>query len=126
MLLLRWTNNDDGRGSLFLLSSSYRRLLQLCHAALTATGTLVNDGTTLLYLGRKHDCDNCELKALCCPKDPFREIPRNGANPCLEKNAKRLPGSLRRAARLMDARSPARQSGATYLALICSSPLGPG
>src|ERR1700754_4635563 len=44
---------------------------------LTTTGTLVNDGTTLLYLARKHDCDGCELKALCCPKGPFRRIPRD-------------------------------------------------
>ena len=44
---------------------------------LTTTGTLVNDGTTLLYLARKHDCDNCELKAQCCPKVPFRKIPRH-------------------------------------------------
>jgi hypothetical protein len=44
---------------------------------LTTTGTLVNDGTTLLYLARKHDCDRCKLKALCCPKGPFRRIPRN-------------------------------------------------
>ena len=41
---------------------------------LTTTGTLVNDGTTLLYLARKHDCDGCELKALCCPKVPFRRV----------------------------------------------------
>jgi len=44
---------------------------------LTTTGTLVNDGTTLLYLARKHDCDGCEFKALCCPKVPFRRIPRD-------------------------------------------------
>jgi transposase len=44
---------------------------------LTTTGTLVNDGTTLLYLARKHDCDGCQLKALCCPKVPFRRIPRS-------------------------------------------------
>ena len=37
----------------------------------------MNDGTTLLYLARKHDCDGCELKALCCPKVPFRRIPRD-------------------------------------------------
>jgi hypothetical protein len=36
----------------------------------------LNDGTTLLYLAR-HDCDGCELKALCCPKVPFRKIPRD-------------------------------------------------
>jgi hypothetical protein len=44
---------------------------------LTTTGTLVNDGATLLYLARKHDCDSCELKARCCPKVPFRRIPRD-------------------------------------------------
>ena len=33
--------------------------------------------TTLLYLARKHDCSGCKLKALCCPKGPFRRIPRN-------------------------------------------------
>jgi hypothetical protein len=44
---------------------------------LTTTGALVNDGATLLYLARKRDCDRCELKALCCPKVPFRKIPRN-------------------------------------------------
>jgi transposase len=44
---------------------------------LRTTGTLVNDGTTLLYLARKRDCDSCELKALCCPKVPFRKVPRH-------------------------------------------------
>ena len=44
---------------------------------LTTTGTLVNEGTTRLYLARKHDCDGCELKSLCCPKVPFRRIPRD-------------------------------------------------
>lgn len=44
---------------------------------LTTTGTLVNDGATLLYVARKHDCDQCELKARCCPKAPFRKIPRH-------------------------------------------------
>src|ERR1700740_131372 len=44
---------------------------------LTTTGTLVNGGTTLLYLAGKHDCDGCELKSLCCPKVPFRRIPRD-------------------------------------------------
>jgi transposase len=44
---------------------------------LTTTGTLVNNGTTLLYLARKHDCDGCKLRAQCCPKVPFRKIPRD-------------------------------------------------
>ena len=36
--------------------------------ALTSTGTLVNDGATLLYRASKYDCDACELKPRCCPK----------------------------------------------------------
>jgi transposase len=44
---------------------------------LTTTGTLVNNGTTLLYLARKHDCDGCKLKTQCCPKVSFRRIPRD-------------------------------------------------
>jgi transposase len=44
---------------------------------LTTTGTLVNGGTTLLYLARKHDCDGCKLRSHCCPKVPFRKIPRD-------------------------------------------------
>src|SRR5437764_9608106 len=39
--------------------------------------TLVNGGTTFIYLARKHDCDGCELRAQCCPKVPFRKIPRD-------------------------------------------------
>jgi hypothetical protein len=53
--------------------------IHVCPAGktLTTTGTLVNDGATLLYLARKHDCDRCALKARCCPKAPLRKIPRN-------------------------------------------------
>jgi len=44
---------------------------------LTTTGTLVNDGATMLYLARKHDCAGCALKLRCCPKEPFRRVPRS-------------------------------------------------
>jgi transposase len=44
---------------------------------LTTTGTRVNDGTTLIYLARKRDCDDCKLRAQCCPKVPFRKVPRD-------------------------------------------------
>jgi len=44
---------------------------------LTTTGTLVNGGTTMLYLARRHDCEGCELKAQCCPNAPLRRVPRN-------------------------------------------------
>jgi Transposase DDE domain len=45
--------------------------------ALTTSGTLVNDGTTLLYLGSKRDCASYRLKAQCCPNTPVRRIPRS-------------------------------------------------
>src|SRR5262245_25448235 len=45
--------------------------------ALTTTGALVNDGTTLLYRGRAFDCSRCEHKNRCCPNTPARKIPRS-------------------------------------------------
>jgi transposase len=44
---------------------------------LTSTGTLVNDGATLLYRASKRDCDICDLKERCCPKMPARKVPRS-------------------------------------------------
>ncbi|MGY3610730.1 MULTISPECIES: transposase [unclassified Bradyrhizobium] len=44
---------------------------------LTTTGTLVNDGATMLYRASKHDCASCALKARCCPKDSVRKVPRS-------------------------------------------------
>src|SRR5260370_434453 len=45
--------------------------------ALATTGKLVNDGETLLYLASTGDCRTCLFKAQCCPKTPFRRIPRS-------------------------------------------------
>src|SRR5207249_1221683 len=45
--------------------------------ALTTTGALVNDGTTLLYRGSTFDCSRCENKDQCCPNTPARKIPRS-------------------------------------------------
>src|SRR4030095_11833864 len=45
--------------------------------SLTTTGTLVNDGATLLYRGSAVDCGQCQLKARCCPNTPARKIPRS-------------------------------------------------
>src|SRR5262245_51334396 len=44
---------------------------------LTTSGTLVNDGITLLYRGSTRDCLPCPLKARCCPTTPARRIPRS-------------------------------------------------
>lgn len=42
-----------------------------------STGTLVNDGTTLLYRASKFDCQACALKPRCCPKEPQRRVQRS-------------------------------------------------
>jgi hypothetical protein len=44
---------------------------------LTTTGKLVKDGETLLYRASTRDCRTCLFKAQCCPKTPFRRIPRS-------------------------------------------------
>ena len=46
-------------------------------AALTTTGTLVNDGATMLYRASKNDCTGCALKPRCCPKESARKVPRS-------------------------------------------------
>jgi transposase len=44
---------------------------------LTCTGTLVNDGATLMYRASKYDCDACVLKQRCYPNTPARKVPRS-------------------------------------------------
>jgi transposase len=44
---------------------------------LTTTGTVVNDGATILYRASKHDCQKCALKRRCCPNAPARKVPRS-------------------------------------------------
>jgi hypothetical protein len=58
---------------------------------LTTSGTLVNDGITLLYLGRTGDCAPCPLKPQCCPKTPARgQAASRGNNPI----RRAAPGTL--------------------------------
>ncbi|WP_210169298.1 transposase, partial [Bradyrhizobium sp. Leaf396] len=66
---------------------------------LTTTGTLVNDGATMLYLASKHDCDRCALKSRCCPKQPSRRVPRSiyaGARDMARQIARSLEGRTSR------------------------------
>ena len=44
---------------------------------LASSGTVVNDGTTLMYRASKYDCDGCALKPRCCPNTPARKVPRS-------------------------------------------------
>jgi transposase len=45
--------------------------------ALTTTGTLVNDGATMLYRASTHACQGCALKSRCCPHSTARKVPRS-------------------------------------------------
>jgi hypothetical protein len=44
---------------------------------LTTTGTLVNDGATMLSRPSKRDCARCALKPRCYPKDLLRKVSRS-------------------------------------------------
>jgi hypothetical protein len=70
---------DDGTFSRGDFSYNQEADVYVCPAGkvLTSTGTLVNDGATLLYRASKYDCDACELKPRCCPKMPARKVPRS-------------------------------------------------
>ena len=48
---------------------------------LTSKGTVVNDGTAVLYRASKYDCDGCALKPRCCPNAPARKVPRSVHEP---------------------------------------------
>ena len=66
---------------------------------LTTTGTLVNDGATMLYRASKHDCGGCALKRRRCPKEPARKIPRSiheGARDMARQIAKSWEGRTSR------------------------------
>src|SRR5260370_15065689 len=69
----------DGTFSREAFTFDKDRNVYICPAdkTLTTTGKVVNDGETLLYLARTRDCRSCPLKAQCCPKTPFRRIPRS-------------------------------------------------
>ena len=56
---------------------------------LVTSGTLVNDGATLLYRGSTMDCGTCRFKGQCCPNTPARKIPRS-----LHEGARDLARSL--------------------------------
>ena len=73
------SNREDGTFSREHFTFDKERDLYTCPAGkvLTTTGKLVNDGETLLYLASTRDCRSCLFKMKCCPKTPFRRIPRS-------------------------------------------------
>jgi transposase len=73
------SNREDGTFSREHFTFDKERDVYTCPAGkvLTTTGKLVNDGETLLYLASTRDCRSCLFKMKCCPKTPFRRIPRS-------------------------------------------------
>src|SRR5262247_3802095 len=73
------SRREDGTFSRDDFRFDKQRNVYTCPAGkiLTTTGRLVNDGETLLYRASMRDCRSCPLKAQCCPKAPFRRVPRS-------------------------------------------------
>jgi transposase len=73
------SRREDGTYSRDDFTFDKQRNVYTCPAGktLTTTGRLVNDGETLLYMASMRDCRSCLLKAQCCPKAPFRRVPRS-------------------------------------------------
>ena len=73
------SKREDGTFSREDFTFDKERNVYVCPAnkTLTTTGTVINDGETLRYLASTSDCRGCLLKAQCCPKAPFRRIPRS-------------------------------------------------
>ena len=73
------SKREDGTFSRDDFMFDKERNVYTCPAGktLTTTGKLVNDGETLLYPANTRDCRNCPLKTQCCPKAPFRRVPRS-------------------------------------------------
>jgi len=95
------STRTDGTFSREAFTYDYDKNVYFCPAGkmLTCTGTLVNDGATLLYRASKYDCDACPMKPRCCPKTPARKVPRSiheGARDVARKIAKTDEGRVSR------------------------------
>jgi transposase len=73
------SKREDGTLSREDFRFDKERNVYICPAnkTLTTTGTVIDDGETLRYLASTFDCRGCPLKVRCCPKAPFRRIPRS-------------------------------------------------
>jgi transposase len=73
------SGRSDGTFSREEFAYDAQRDVYVCPGAkpLSTTGTLVNDGATMLYRASNHDCRSCVLKSRCCPTTPARKVPRS-------------------------------------------------
>jgi transposase len=72
------SQRDDGTFSRADFTFDKERNVYVCPAGklLTTTGK-VHDGRTILYRASTRDCGPCRLKPKCCPKLPWRKVPRD-------------------------------------------------
>jgi len=72
------SKREDGTFSRGDFTFDKERDIYTCPAGkvLTTTRKVMND-EQLLYRASKRDCDVCEFKMQCCPKEPARKIPRS-------------------------------------------------
>jgi hypothetical protein len=73
------SKREDGTFSREDFNFDKERNVYICPAGkvLTTTGKLFNDGETLYYRAKTHDCRSCLLKAQCCPQPPLRRTQRS-------------------------------------------------
>ncbi len=73
------STRSDGTFSREEFSYDAGRDIYICPGGkpLNTTGTLVNDGATMLYRASNRDCQSCALKSRCCPTTPARKVPRS-------------------------------------------------
>lgn len=72
------SQREDGTFSRADFTFDKERNIYVCPAGkLLATTGRVHDGRTILYRASTRDCGPCPLKPKCCPKLPWRKVPRD-------------------------------------------------
>ena len=72
------SQRQDGTFSRADFTFDKERNVYVCPAdKLLATTGRIHDDRTVLYRASTHDCGPCPLKPKCCPKLPWRKVPRD-------------------------------------------------
>jgi transposase len=72
------SQREDGTLSRADFTFDRERNIYVCPAGkLLATTGRIHDGRTILYRASTRDCGPCPLKPKCCPKLPWRKVPRD-------------------------------------------------
>src|SRR6201982_1237754 len=73
------SRREDGTFSREDFTFDRERNVYVCPAGkmLTTTGRLCNDGEDHVSFASVRACRSCQLKMQCCPRTPFRRVPRS-------------------------------------------------